>query len=379
MNIIEKFKCQRVSQKIHRSFRSKKDKPSRVENCYILRNGHSPGVTLKKKQDSSRAHYTGLQTCGSVWSCPICSSVISESRYQTVKESINKWRSMDSCNSVIMITWTIPHSINQSLSDVVEIQDRAVRIMKQTPQRKCNCKSYRTLIDEMCSVGSYTGREITFGKNGFHPHRHQLFFAPSASEDQLQQWQYEFTEAYLQACLKAGLKLDRKIHFYERAVQISQINDDDGYTRISKYITSVQGDNWSLAQEATKGISKTAKNGNITPFGMLQAIVNGDKYSKLYSLIFKQYAETMKGKKQFFPSPGLAKFLDINFKSDAEVIEEKEGGDIYYDLSIGDWNDILKFRIRGLILELTKIEKENFQIEFEKLLADFYWQEASNT
>jgi len=368
-SIINRFKNQRVSQLIHLRNRIIKSLPDRVENCHRLKSNFSHSVSLRKKEGAKKAHYGDLQTCGSVWACPVCASIISERRCQVVQESCDIWRNRDCQNSISMITWTTPHNIKQPLSEVLQVQDQAMRIMKQQPQRNLY-PVYRTIIKEMCSVGNYTGRENTFGqKNGWHPHRHDLHFMVRANISQLKKWRHALAIAWAIAFLKAGGDIDNFEAFCSRSVRIDQINPDDGYDRISKYITTVEGESWSLAREATKGIVKLGKNGNITPFGMLKAIRQGDPHSRLYSAKFWEYAQTMKGKKQFFPTPGLSKFLGVENKTDAEILKENGAADHYAFLTPGQWYDINALEIKGEVLAITEhLNEFEFMDELDKLI-----------
>ena len=184
-----------------------------------------------------------------------------------------------------MITWATPHNIRQPLPEVLHVQGRAMRIMKQQPQRNLY-PVYRTIMKEMCSAGAYTSRENTFGsKNGWHPHRHDLHFMIRANTSQLKKWCHSLSIAWAVVFLKAGGDIDNFEAFRLRSVKIDQINSDGGYERVSKYVTMVEGDKWTLARQATKGIVKMGKNGNITPFGMLEAIRQGDPFPPLFCQI----------------------------------------------------------------------------------------------
>lgn len=334
--------------------------PQRIENCFRLKARRAPEVSLRKKEGAARAHYGDLQTCGSVWACPCCSSIISERRCQHVQQSIDVWKGLDSCNVVCLFTFTTPHYIFQSLEDVLSVQDKAFRIMKQQPQRG-SYKVYRTIMDEMMSLGAYTGREVTYGQNGWHPHRHDLHFTVRATLDQLASWREDLVTAFAIAFEKAGGHISNMDAFRQRSVRIDQIENDEGFTRVAHYITTVEGDSWTIAQEATKGVSKMAKNGNITPFGMLDAIRQGDENSGLYSAKFYEYTQTMKGKKQFFPTRGLNQFFGLHWKTDEELLQESETGQMYAMISDPDWMEINSLNLRGEVLELTR---DNNDFEF---------------
>lgn len=368
MNIIDRFKNQRISQFIHLKYGEKGERP-RVCNCLRLKNKRSAQVSLRKKEGATRAHYGDLQTCGSVWVCSVCGSIITEGRADLVQTAINNWRDMDPDNCVIMITFTTPHYLFQPLSEVLTCQDKAMRIMTNQPIKKSGYKRYKQIVQDIGSIGNYTGRELTWGQlNGWHPHRHVLYFCKRQNIAKLRRLQFDTTQAWALAFQRAGGQIRNMNHFFQRAVKVDQITDDDGYTRISRYITTVEGESWTLAKEATKGPIKTAKNGNITPFGMLDAVRQGDPLSNLYSRKFYEYATTMKGKKQFFGSPGLADKLGINEVSDQDILAEKQTGNHYSFLSDPDWQIIIENELRGEILRLTEDKNE---FEFMDLLEGY--------
>ena len=368
MDIINRFKNQRIAQLIHLKYCEKGERP-RVCNCLRLKNKRSAQVSLRKKEGATRAHYGDLQTCGSVWVCSVCGSIITEGRADIVQVAINNWRDIDPDNCVIMITFTTPHYLFQSLSDVLSVQDKSMRIMTKQPIKKSGYKRYKQIVQDIGSIGNYTGRELTWGQlNGWHPHRHVLYFCKRQNIAKLRRLHFDTTQAWALAFQRAGGQIRNMNHFFQRAVKVDQITDDDGYTRISRYITTVEGESWTLAKEATKGLVKTAKNGNITPFGMLDAIRQGDPLADLYSRKFYEYASTMKGKKQFFGSPGLADKLGINDVSDQDILAEKQTGNHYSFLSDPDWQIIIENELRGEILRLTEDRNE---FEFMDLLEGY--------
>lgn len=284
--------------------------------------------------------------------------MISERRSQHTQDSIDIWRSYDPCNVVALITWTTPHYIFQPLEEVVTLQDEAFKIMKNQPVKKSGYKRYKQIMQEMGSIGSYTGRDITFGKNGWHPHRHGLEFTIWAPVEQLKKWRVELGIAFSKAFIKAGGAINDMDAFMKRAVKIDQINDDDGFTRVSSYIAKVEGSNWTIAQETTKGIVKTAKEGNITPFGMLEAIRGNHPDSAFYSAKFYEYATTMHGKRQFFPTPGLNKFFNLDWKTDDDLMKEAKTGNHYSFITDEQWQQIIALDIRGEILNITEGRNE---------------------
>ena len=69
-------------------------------------NQGSEGVGVWKCEKHGTAHYSGLQTCGSVWSCPICAAKITERRRLEVQDAINQHRQAG--GEVQLLTLTTP-------------------------------------------------------------------------------------------------------------------------------------------------------------------------------------------------------------------------------------------------------------------------------
>ncbi len=382
MNIIDKFKNQRVAQDIHRSRRAADDKSSRLEYCSLHSRrspyGISSPVVLKKKSGAKYAHYSGLHVCGSVWVCPVCSSIISQHRKKEMQDNIDSWRTISPDNVCLLITFTTPHKLSDSLFDVITLQDKAIRIMKQQPQKRVKYKVWRSIRNDIKSVGSFTSREVTDGRSGWHPHRHELYFNVRLSDDDLKQVIDDLVTAFEIAFLKAGGVIENIDAFRTHSVKVDQIIDDESFNRVSAYMSKFDNDNnWGVADEITKGVMKTAKNGNITPFGMLDAIRCGDERSDYYKRRFWEYSQTMKGKKQLFPSPGLKNILGVCHKEDSEIMEDLESiEDLLYADITKYWNDIKKCGLRGSVLELTKDTSKD---EFMPLLIELIDKELEKS
>ncbi len=115
------------------------------------------------------AFATGLQTCGSVWSCPICSYKIRIKRAAEIALAIARHRANG--GSVLLLTLTTQHSFDESLDDVwSSVQDTWAYITSHG--------SYRKLRDRL-GIGFVRTIEVMHGRNGWHPHLHVLLFVDS--------------------------------------------------------------------------------------------------------------------------------------------------------------------------------------------------------
>lgn len=90
-------------------------KVSRTINCkYALSAGYE---NVEVHCDSKAAYYVGLQTCGSVWTCPICAARVAEVRRKEIEKAVKNAYSIG--YQSIMITLTFPHSKKMSLKELL--------------------------------------------------------------------------------------------------------------------------------------------------------------------------------------------------------------------------------------------------------------------
>jgi hypothetical protein len=110
---------------------------------------------------------------------------------------------------------------------------------------------------------------------------------------------------------------------------------------------------WGLDSEITKGhIKKSTGNGE-TPFDFLRAYAY-DK-DKQAAALFKEFAETFKGKKQLFWSPGLKALFSIIDSTDEEIVSIQDDSAVVLGMiELSDWQLIVKHELRGDVLELAR-------------------------
>lgn len=97
-------------------------KLSRTINCKHALNSNSQMVAVDF--NSKNAFYTGLQTCGSVWTCPICAARITEVRRQEISQAIDEAYKLGYQSA--MVTFTFPHNNTMSLEDTLDKQSKAL-------------------------------------------------------------------------------------------------------------------------------------------------------------------------------------------------------------------------------------------------------------
>lgn len=311
---------------------------SRTDKCMRLRQG-SREIQVWQSKEHKTTSYSGLQTCGSVWACPVCSAKIAERRRAEIIAAMAAHKAAAGC--MHLLTLTAPHQRSDALGDLLAKQAVALKKMFSD-------KTVRKVFAELGVVGQIRALEVTHGRlsernNGWHPHYHLLLFSGAgvalgnATAHQVQQWTNRLYERWLACCLGAGLGAPS----YEHGLKL-----DDG-SKAASYVSK-----WGLEDEMTKGHTKRAIHGE-TPFDFLRAYLV-DKTDKQAGALFKEFAETFKGKRQLHWSPGLKKRFAIGESTDEELAVQMDDQAVMLGtITLEQWRDVLAVDGRGPVLLLA--------------------------
>lgn len=92
-------------------------------NCLKKRIDKTKLRDIKYNEERKKAHYSNVQRCGSVWTCPVCAKQITEKRREELKTAIETWKNVH-FGGVLMLTLTFSHSATESLRSLLERQKR---------------------------------------------------------------------------------------------------------------------------------------------------------------------------------------------------------------------------------------------------------------
>jgi len=311
----------------------------RVSKC--LRNAIGDHVTVKHNTAKDSYGYRNLETCGSVWMCPVCAAKISEKRRVELVEGVANWQAKGGV--VVMLTLTVKHSLRDNYTKTLSgLTDSYRKFLK-------SMLVVRTLSGLRC-VGRIRALETTYGENGWHPHIHTLLFLETPFND-LDTVQNTLLKQWKAVCIKSGLGEPNS-----HGLTIK----DGSYA--SQYVSK-----WGIESEVTKGHIKKSRSG-YSPFDLLRSELGtyaGD--AKPLSpgqakVLFREYAYAMKGKRQLVWSDGLRDLLGLGKeKTDQELVDEVEVQEIeFVRIPLSMWKVILKKERRGEVLESCKLGLQNF-------------------
>ena len=311
---------------------------SRTAKCLRIR-AFGQEVQVWKHHEHSTAAYGGLQTCGSVWACPVCAAKIAERRRAELQAAMGVHRAR--AGAVTLLTLTTPHQKTDKLSDLLEMQGKALH-------RFWRDRTVNEVFKDMGTIGHVRALEVTHGRkspsnNGWHPHYHCLLFCGSGvdlsrfNKAQLMDWQVKLYLRWAACCVKSGLGEPSFAH---------GIKLDDG-TQAANYAAK-----WGLEDEMTKGHTKKALHGE-TPFDFLRSYL-ADGSDRQAAALFKEFAETFKGKRQLSWSKGLKAMFAIEEATDDELSTRVEEEAVLLGLlTVDQWRDVLKVDARATVLEIA--------------------------
>lgn len=273
----------------------------RVCNCLKRKIKKDENRSVKYKPDTKKAHWSNVQRCDSLWTCPVCAKRISEGRRSELQKGVKEWKSRG--GSVFLMTLTFSHSKQQPLKGLLEGQKKSLKRFYETTK-------VQSIFKELGLFGKVKSLEITYGKNGWHPHNHILMMTEfNLTTNQLHKAQAELSELWIKACTKSGLNAPNMTHGLDLR---------DG-TYAEKYVSK-----WGIEQEVTKGIVKKGKADSYNPFDILNLSVDDkDIHGSSASKVFQEYGIATKGVRQLEWGRGLKKELLIDEVSDDELQAEK--------------------------------------------------------
>lgn len=285
--------------------------------------------------DGEKASWSGTIACGNIWLCPVCSAVIRYRRAQEITQAVKKWQSEG--KGLLFLTLTIRHNKNHALADLLQVLQEAYRILYRSTD------FIRSLTDQNSSkIWKISATEITVGDNGFHPHKHIIMFMPRkytpVEVEKIKQTMFNAWKiAVRKASKKIGITgvtpaLDR----HGRGGVDLQCADENGQA-LACYLSKIQEKNIALEVAGTDG--KKGRNGNITPFDLLEVPADESDKSRAHrEKMWLEYAQAMRGKHALDWSTGMKEYFGIIDITDEQIVEDKRAnGDIKYAIVRADY------------------------------------------
>lgn len=302
-------------------------------------------VTVKVSTDDAgnrTAGFGGVQTCGSVWSCPPCAAKIASGRQQEIAGALECWHKMG--GRVALLTLTMRHRAGDSLADLWAGLSKAWH----------KATSGATWLDDQQLAGSLVLGdrlripiirvvEATVGDNGWHLHVHALLMLGShVTDSHVSALGASMFSRWQAALVKQGLRSPSR----RRGVDVKLLGRSST-DPLSKYFTKAV---YSASMEVARGDLKDTKHGNRTPFGLLADVVavyrdGGSMPSRSTAGdedLWAEWERASKGRRQITWSHGLRDLLTTEPElTDQELADAEMDGQVEAVIDRDTWGHIV--------------------------------------
>lgn len=296
---------------------------ARLHHCRLTATGQL--VSLRRAVGG--AYWHGLQTCGSVWACPVCSSVIRTRRAMVIEAGAKAWLAQEGC-SLAFLTLTVRHQRWESLAALYGGLAASWKFLREH-------KWWRSLGFS----GVVRASEVTYGRNGWHPHLHLLLFV--RGELVLGDVESELRRRWQSAVVGAGLSATS----LARGVRLQPISYED-HGGVGGYLSKVldeHGSSWDVGSELARSDIKSSR-GGLSPFELLDRATCGEAFAVR---AWREYEQATFGRRAIEAS----RSLGLQWKSDDELVQEDQGGELVMTLFRSDYRRLALAGYAAAVLE----------------------------
>ena len=308
---------------------------ARVRRCH-----HSPTgdlVTIARR--GARAHYSGLQKCGSVWACPVCSARIQAERTDELVAAVEEAHRQGL--TVAMVTLTMRHDRRCKLAPMWDALSSAFASAMTTDRAVQKAKQAAGVVGWVRRV------EATHGRNGWHLHVHALLFIDGNAP--LEGLELSMWAGWVRSLQRHGLDAD--VH---HGIDLRRLDLEQSRQEVGRYLTKSTYERASVARELAGQHGKSGRRGNRTPFDVLADLT---RYGLAGDLaIWREWEQASRGRRAMGWSKGIRDRLRVGQERDDETIAADNDGDQLdlVMLTVDAWRVIAARRLETVLLAIAE-------------------------
>lgn len=290
-------------------------------------------IIRKPGDEAAPASYTGIETCGSVSACPVCSAKIRAERAKEVRTVVEKHRK--AAGEALFLTLTIPHHKGDSLADCMDVLQASWRYLQSKT-------AWRRLKKDLAVFGTVKAVEILHGANGWHVHSHILVLLEnSLTVDEFERFKTVVFDLWITAVARVWKTP-------AIAAQNLQRVDEKGAV-LAQYLTKIQDDvgkTWGVDAEMARGDLKKNSRG-VLPFDLLTTDCRYSDPER--ERLFEEYYLATKGRRILTWSKGVK---DRYLKDEPNAVDEEleTDNEILWTTSAKSYKNLLARPDGGLLL-----------------------------
>lgn len=312
------------------------------------------GVQLRVSDGANGRHagFAGLQTCGSVWGCAVCSARILGGRQGEISTAVTNWRAGG--GKIAMATFTMKHRKGQSLATLWDALGDGWHAVTSGGAYSAEKVGYGVATTRVVKSGKRRGEtvdcdvlpwvrvvEVTEGAQGWHVHVHMIAFLPRATTrvqlgELYDGWWKRWDSGLTSAGVDGSLRVNRA-DFY----------DDEASEALGDYVTK---NTYSAADrlglEVARGDLKDGRWNNRSAMQLLRDVVLQPEGRDVIAdvALWHEFEQASKGRKQMtwgVGSRALLGLVDVEL-TDEELAAQEVGtvADSVIELPLLSWREI---------------------------------------
>lgn len=304
---------------------------SRLRNCGRVSHTAVGGAVVRISETDAgrRAGLAGLQSCGSVWACPVCARRISAQRSVEVRRVLEAVAGTG--GSAFLVTLTMRHHAGQRLSSLWEALSAAWGAV--TSGRAWSAEQERFGL-----LGWVRTVEATHGDAGWHLHVHALVvFDGPVSLDMAGELGGRMFTRWARALGRRGLTaVQDRGGLDVREVQMTA----DSIERVAEYLSKI-------THEITSPSTKQGRDGNRSPFAILRDALDVGLADDCE--LWVEWEQGSHGRRQLTWSRGLRDWAGLHVeRTDEEIVAQDMRGDDVLVIPSESWPRV-RSEVAGLL------------------------------
>lgn len=372
---------------------------------------------------AGRAHYAGVQLCGSIWVCPNCGPKIRQRRAEEIERALVAFmrepihwgegdrraracplaeRDQAKAGTVLLLTLTMPHDFGEGLRPLLRTISKGFEALVSGRRWWDDC-------DDFGLVGYIRAHDSTHGANGWHPHFHVVLLArDELTPSQLRQLRRRLYVRWAKAIAGRRRKLgrrgdawegQRRLPSYRHGLHIEPARSVNDVARYAAEIAGdieappppptrvVVGERTRLGLELTRQDLKRGTETSRTPWEILRAIayapttcdedgvVTESPELRRDLRLWSEWESETHGKQAMRWSAGLKRVFAVAEKTDEEIAAEEIGGETVHQFNELEWWAVWGTDgAPGRMLALAETDPEEMRRYLAAIVATFVRQ-----
>lgn len=333
-----------------RQFSKRYSKRERLRDC-----GEVLGQAVAvQRLATGEGAFGGVESCASVWSCPVCSARIAAQRREELMKLVG-WANLQGY-TIHLLTLTQAHNAGDSLKGLWDSLSAAW-------SRVSNCVRWKRLRDAYGIAGYVRAVEVTHGAAGWHVHTHLLVLSAKSLGEKVFIWdgrkrRDEETSFRSHVAEKWGASVRKSGYDFDPLVGMD-LQEVQGDT--AEVVASYVGKCGDVGSEMVAGAFKRGRSSSRTPFQILHDI--GEKQDPRDVVLWRIWEEASTGRRQLNWSRGLKEACGLLDVDDEVLFQQQSERETLGFISRKDWRSVLHSQLAAIILDRlgTEAHADNVQ------------------